>query len=81
MKTFLQGNLSPFSLLVMLKLATLFPIWFKQIITKDAYQNGKKKNKKKNSRTVASATDETKLCVVTVVKFRLRRRPGGEVIF
>lgn len=80
MKTFLQGKLSPFSLLVMLKLATLFPIWFKQIITKDAYQNAKKKQKK-NGRTVASATDETKLCVVTVVKFRLRCRSGGEVIF
>ena len=42
MKTFLQGKLSPFSLLVMLKLATLFLIWVKQIITKDACQNGKK---------------------------------------
>ena len=79
MKTFLQGKLSPFSLLVMLKRGTLFPIWIKQIITKDAYQNGKKKIK--NDRTVASATDETKLCVVTEVKFRLRRRSGGEVIF
>lgn len=67
MKTFLQGKLSPFSLLVMLKLATLFPIWFKQIITKDAYQNAKKKTK--NGRTVASATDETKLCVVTWLNF------------
>ena len=67
----------------MLKLATLFPIWIKQIITKDAYQNGKKKIKIKikNGRTVASATDETKLCVVTGVKFCLRRRSGGEVIF
>ena len=34
----------------MLKRGTLFPIWIKQIITKDAYQNGKKKNKKKNKK-------------------------------
>ena len=45
----------------MLKLATLFPIWFKQIITKDAYQNGKKKkiNKKRQDRSLRHRRNST----------------------
>lgn len=46
MKTFLQGKLFPFSLLLKLKLATLFLIRFQQIITKDIKPAKKRQDRK-----------------------------------
>ena len=46
MKTFLQGKLSPFFLLLKLKLATLFLIRFQQIITKDIKPAKKRQDRK-----------------------------------